>query len=132
MRGFIRAYNAGDLTGALSQFSRAQALGFSDCDYSTQQLVDGQGRAALTSWLRQSLADHDRLTIGDIAVSPPDQLGVLGVSFSRRTGDSIARAGHPNGITPSSGAKIKFDNAGLITEFNNGPYGGPPDGCRLR
>jgi hypothetical protein len=131
VRGFIRAYNAGDLTGALAQFSRVQAVGFSDCDYSTQQLVDGQGRAAVTAWLRRSLADHDRLTIGDIAVSPPDQLGVLGVAFSRRTGDSIARAGHPSGITPSTGAKIQFDNAGLITEFANGPYGGPPDGCRL-
>jgi hypothetical protein len=131
VKGFVRAYNAGDLAGALSQFSRGQAVGFSDCDYSTQLLVDGQGRAALMGWLRQSLADHGRLTVGDIAVSPRDQLGVLGVAFSRRTGDSIARAGHPNGITPSTGAKIKFDNAGLITEFNNGPYGGPQDRCRL-
>jgi hypothetical protein len=130
--GFIRAYNAGDLKGAVSQFSHDQALGFSDCGYSTQQLVDGHGRAALVAWLRQSVADHDRLTIGDIAVSPPDQLGVLGVAFSRRNGDSIARAGHASGITPSSGAKIKFDNVGLITEFNNGPYGAPLDGCRLR
>ncbi|MDX6245818.1 MAG: hypothetical protein QOE76_3541 [Frankiales bacterium] len=131
MKGFIRAYNAGDLAGAVSQFSHGQALGFSDCDYSTQQLVDGHGRAALVAWLRRSLADQDRLTIGDIAGSPPDQIGVLGVAFSRRTGDSIARAGHPSGITPSSGAKIKFDSVGLITEFNNGPLGGAQDGCRL-
>lgn len=132
MRGFIRAYNAGDLTSAVSQFSRAQALGFSDCDYRTQQLVNGHGRAALMAWLRHSLADHDHLTIVDIAVASPDQVGVLGVVFSRRSGDSITRAGYPGGITPSTGAKIKFDNAGLITEFNNGPYGAPSDGCRLR
>jgi hypothetical protein len=67
VKGFIRAYNAGDLTSAVSQFSHAQALGFSDCDYSTQQLVDWHRRAALVAWLRQSVADHDRLTIGDIA-----------------------------------------------------------------
>jgi hypothetical protein len=132
VKNFVRAYNAGNLAGTLAQFSRVKALHFSDCDYSTQQLVDGNGRAALTAWLRQSLADHDRLTIGDMAVSPPDQVGVLGVAFSRRSGDAIALAGHASGITPSVGAKIKFDNAGLITEFNNGPYGGPQDGCRLR
>ncbi|MDX6255110.1 MAG: hypothetical protein QOJ11_1444 [Frankiales bacterium] len=131
VRSFIRAYNAGDLAGALSQFSSGQAVAFSDCDYSTQQLVDGHGLAALTTWLRQSYADHDHLTVGDIVVPNADQ-HVLGVRFSRRTSDSISRGGHPNGITPSTAAKVTFDNAGLITGYGNGPYGGPPDGCRLK
>lgn len=131
LKRFLGAYNAGDLTSAIAQFSHAQPLAFSDCDYSRKHLVDGHGRAAVVDWLRQSLADHDRLTIGDIAVSPPDQIGVLGVGFTRRTGDAIVRAGHPSGITPGTGAKVKFDRAGLITEFNNGPFGAPQDGCRL-
>ncbi|MDX6229629.1 MAG: hypothetical protein QOI76_3019 [Frankiales bacterium] len=131
VRSFIRAYNAGDLTSALTQFSSAQAVAFSDCDYSTQQLVDGHGLVALTTWLRQTYADHDHLAVGDIAVPAGDQ-HVLGVSFARRTSDSIARGGHPNGITPSTGAKLTFDNAGLITGYGNGPYGGPRDGCRLK
>jgi hypothetical protein len=132
VKNFVRAYNAGDLAGALAQFSRVTAVRFSDCDYSRQQLAEGNGRAALAAWLRQSFADHDRLTIGEMAVTPADQVGVLGVAFSRRSADSLAAAGHPSGITPSTGAKIKFDSTGLITEFNNGPYGGPRDGCRLR
>lgn len=131
LRSLISAYNAGDLTAALAQFSRTQALAFSDCDYSTQTLVDGHGRAALMAWLRQSFGDHSRWTIGEISVPPAGEIGILGVAFSRRTGDALTGAGHPNGITPSLGAKIEFDSAGLITEFNNGPYGGPQDACRL-
>lgn len=57
--------------------------------------------------------------------------GVLGVSFVRRNSVSISRGGHPDGITPEVAAKVKFDSEELITEFNNGPYGGPPGGCRL-
>lgn len=129
---FIHAYNSGDLQVALAQFSRTKPVGFSDCDYATHQLVDGRGRAQLTAWLRDNLARHDRLILGGIFNDNPDQpLGVLGVSFSRRSSDAIAHAGHPNGITPSTGAKVKFDAGGLITEFNNGPYGGLPDSCRI-
>lgn len=86
----------------------------------------------LTAWLGRNIAHHDRLVVANIGDANPDQpLGVLGVSFSRRSSDAIAHAGHPNGITPTLGAKVKFDVSGLITEFNNGPYGGAPDGCRI-
>ncbi len=132
VKGFIAAYNAGDVQGALAHFSRTQPVGFSDCDYTTQQLVDGQGRVKLTAWLRQNIAHHDRFVVASIVDANPEQpVGVLGVSFSRRSSDAIALAGHPNGITPTLGAKVIFDGAGLITEFANGPYGGAPDGCRI-
>ncbi len=88
--------------------------------------------AKLTAWLRQNIAHHDRLVVASIVDANPEQpVGVLGVSFSRRSSDAIAHAGHPNGITPTLGAKVIFDGAGLITEFANGPYGGAPDGCRI-
>ncbi|MDQ6656935.1 MAG: hypothetical protein M3Z00_01655, partial [Actinomycetota bacterium] len=129
---FIVAYNAGDVEGGLAQFSRTQPVAFSDCDYTTQQLVDGHGTAKLTAWLRRNTAQHDRLGITNIVDENFGQpLGVLGVSVSRRSSDAIARAGHPKGITPSTGAKVIFDATGLITEFNNGPYGGPPNACRI-
>ncbi len=132
VKGFIAAYNAGDVQGALSHFSQTQPVGFSDCDYTTQQLVYGHGRVQLTAWLSRNIAQHDRLVIANVFDANPDQpLGVLGVSFSRRSSDAVARAGWPNGITPKLGAKVKFDGAGLITEFNNGPYGGAPDFCRI-
>ncbi len=132
VKGFIAAYNAGDVQGAISHFSQAQPVGFSDCDYTTQQLVQGRGREQLTAWLSRNIAQHDRLVVASIVDANPDQpIGVLGVSFSRRSSDAIARAGRPNGITPTASAKVIFDGAGLITEFANGPYGGPPDGCRI-
>jgi hypothetical protein len=80
-------------------------VGFSDCDYTTQQLVDGRGRAKLTAWLSRNIAQHDRLDVADIFDANPDQpIGVLGVSFSRRSSDAIARAGYATGITPTLGA----------------------------
>lgn len=132
VKGFIAAYNAGDVEGALSHFSQAKPVGFSDCDYTTQQLVNGHGRVQLTAWLSRNIAQHDRLVVANVFDANPDQpIGVLGVSFSRRSSDAIARAGRPNGITPTLGAKVTFDGAGLITGFGNGPYGGAWDGCRI-
>ena len=132
LMSFVSAYNASDLQGALAQFSGTGAVGFSDCDYTQGRLVEGHGRAQLAAWLGQRIADQDGFVVGKIDDQNPDQpLGVLGVSFSRRTSDSIARAGHPMGITPTTAAKVKFDGDGLITEFNNGPIGGDPDSCRI-
>jgi hypothetical protein len=132
LMGFVRAVNAADLQGALAQFSGTGAVGFSDCDYAQGRPVEGHGRAQLAAWLGQRIADQDRFVVGEIDDQNPDQpLGVLGVSFSRRTSDSIARAGHPMGITPTTGAKVKFDGDGFITEFNNGPIGGDPHICRI-
>lgn len=130
LQRFLTAYNAGQVHTALAQFSRTQTLGFSDCDYSAQQVVAGHGRARLANWLQTNVADHDRLAVAHIYGADPDQ-PVLGVSFSRRSSDSITHAGHPDGITPPIGAKVKFDQTGLITQFNNGPVGGPPDSCRI-
>lgn len=132
LRRFIAAYNAGDLRAALDQFASTADIGFSDCDYASVKLVDGQGHAQVTAWLRRNIAQHDHLVIGAVFNSNAAQpVGVLGVTFSRRSSDTIARAGHPDGIAPSIGAKVKFAGNDLITEFNNGPYGGPPDACRV-
>ena len=126
---FLAAYNAGQLNAALAQFSDNQPVGFSDCDYQTQQVTEGHGRAELTRWLRTNIANHDRLIGAHVFSANPDQ-PVLGVSFLRRSSDVLTRAGHPHGITPTLGAKVKFDPTGMITEFNNGPAGGSADACR--
>ncbi len=132
LRWFIGAYDAGDIRTALAQFSARQNVGFSDCDYARHAVVDGHGRAALTAWLRRNIAQHDRLVIDTISDANPSQsVGALGVTFSRRSNDVLAGAGRPAGITPTTAAKVKFDSAGLITEFNNGPYGGSAASCRV-
>ncbi|MGI8591411.1 MAG: hypothetical protein ACR2M5_10555 [Nakamurella sp.] len=97
-----------------------------------QQLVDGHGRAQLTAWLRQNIATHDRLDVLDIVdANSQEPIGVLGLEISHRSSDAIARAGHPNGITPMTGTKVKFDSVGLIKEFNNGPSGAATNSCRI-
>ena len=131
LRKFLAAYNAGQLNAALAQFSDNQALGFSDCDYQTQQVIEGHGRAELSRWLQTNIAHHDRLIGAGVFSANADQ-PVLGVSFLRRSSDVLTRAGHPDGITPTLGAKVKFDPTGLITEFNNGPAGGSADACHIR
>lgn len=112
---------------ALAVLSRA-GLGFADCDYSTGQMVDGHGRAALTAWLRQILADQ---TIGDIAVSPSNQPGVLGVALSRRTGESISRS---RGPATSRQAPRRDQVRRLRTDHRvqHRSICAPQDGCRLQ
>lgn len=64
---------------------------------------------------------------------------VLGVSFARRTSDTLAAQGSPNGIEPQLAAKVVFDysdpastsSRGLITGVANGPFGGSPEACQL-
>lgn len=127
---FLNAYNAGDVAAAIAQFSRTATIGFSDCNYQTQQVVTGRGRTEIMNWLRAMAAEDDRLTLDRINY-PKDDQPVLGVSFLNRNSLVITRAGHPNGITPKLAAKVKFDSTKLIIAFANGPGGGTSGACRL-
>lgn len=133
---FLRAYDAGDLRSARGSFDNQ--LTWSDCDYARGIAVSGDGLESLTTWLQQRFADHDQLYLGQIDFGGPDGL-VLGVSFARRTSDTLTAQGLPGGIEPQLAAKVIFDYSdpvstgrrGLITGFANGPFGGPPDACQL-
>lgn len=132
---FIGAYNAGRVDAALALF-RAPWV-WSDCDYRRRTVLAGQDKASLTRWLRQRSADHDRLDIGRIMVGTVQE-EALGVTFKRRTSDTLRALGHPQGITPALSAKVIFDGQSgtaarpSIMRFANGPYGGSLDVCRVR
>jgi len=132
---FLRAYNAGRVGTALTLFKAPWV--WSDCDYRRGTVLAGQDKASLTRWLRQRSADHDRLDIGSIMVGTAQE-EALGVTFKRRTSDTLRALGHPQGITPTLGAKVIFDGRSGMTarpsimRFVNGPYGGSLDFCRVR
>lgn len=134
LTAFLAAYNAGDLDATLAAI--AEPWGWSDCDYARGTAMTGQGRDAFAAWLRQRFADHDQLIIGQVILGGQDGL-VMGVSFARRTSDTLRAQGLPDGIAPQLGAKVFFDysdphNAqprGQMTAFNNGPFGGSPESC---
>lgn len=132
---FLAAYNAGDLDAALAAI--AEPWGWSDCDYARGIAATGTGRDTFAAWLRQRFADHDRLFLGQIVLGGQDGL-VMGVSFARRTSDTLRSQGLPDGVEPQLAAKIIFDYTdpaipgprGRMVTFANGPFGGPPESCK--
>jgi SnoaL-like domain len=122
---FVDAFNAGDLERAAALF--ADDANVSDCDFTTHTIVEGQGRDAIRGWLAARFADHDRLVIGSIFNHNPDSDRAVGVEFTKRTSDTIARLGAPDGIAPDVDAKVVLDAAGArLAAFANGPGGADP------
>ena len=132
---FIHAYNAGRVSTALSLFG--PEWNWSDCDYRHVAVLVGRDKDSLRRWLHQRAADHDRLDIGRITVGTVQEWA-LGVTFKRRTSDTLRALGRPHGIVPTLGAKVIFDSrAGMTARpsllgFAMGPYGGSLDSCRVR
>lgn len=100
----------------------------------------GETKASLRRWLQQRAADHDRLEIGSVEVGSPGT-HVLGVTFTRRTSDTLRSLGHPQGITPTLGAKVVFGRRTgatmrpSIVRFASGPFGGDSSAlasCRVQ
>lgn len=122
---FIHAYNAGDLDAAIDLLD--DQVGVSDCDYQRVRPIAFTGKAAVTDWLRQRMADHDQLTISEIEVGG----GAVGIGYARRTSDTLRKMGFPDGIRPQSGTKVLFtSDRKRIARFANGPVGGDPETCR--
>jgi len=132
---FIHAYTAGRVSTALSLFGRE--WNWSDCDYRRVAVLVGRDKDSLRRWLEQRAADHDRLDIGRITVGTVQEQA-LGVTFKRRTSDTLRALGRPHGIAPTLGTKVIFyGRAGMtarpsILGFAMGPYGGSLDSCRVR
>ena len=125
---FLDAYNAGDVARALSLLTD-DALG-SDCDYRQSRVIFFNDRDAFASWLRERVADHDRLVRGDVISGAAGQ-PVLGVPFVNRTSDTLRSLGFARGIAPSLTAKVVFsDDGSRIKAFANGPGGGDQALCR--
>jgi SnoaL-like domain/Neocarzinostatin family len=122
---FVDAFNAADLESAFALF--ADDANVSDCDFAAHTVVQAQGRDAIRAWLAARFADHDRLVIGSIFNHNPDSDRAVGVEFARRSSDTIARLGAPDGITPQVEAKVVLDASGRrVGAFANGPGGADP------
>jgi hypothetical protein len=124
----LDAYNAGRLDDVLALLD--DGVTWSDCDYRAGAAVGFAGKAEVADWLRQRLAERDRLEVGTIEGSsgnPP----VGAVNYRRRTSDSLRALGFPDGIAPKIGTKVALTSGGdRIDVFANGPLGGSPEACR--
>ena len=121
--GFLHAYNRADLKAALSYFTPKPApqnrRTATDCDYRRQRTEVYFDRSGLVHWLRRRFADHDRLTLARAADENPAQpVGVLGVSYARRTSDTLRSLGRPRGIVPQVGQKLVFTFASGTAKFS--------------
>jgi hypothetical protein len=129
---FLDSYNHGDVDRALALLS--DDVSISDCDYRGPTLLNPIGRAAARQWLADRAADHDQLTIDSILNANPDPASgshVVGVSYSKRTSDTLRALGYPNGITPRTATKVVFTPSDdRLRAFANGPFGGPLELCR--
>jgi hypothetical protein len=102
---FIRAYNTGQTATALALFGPPWL--WSDCDYRHGQVIGGKGIISLRQWLVRHKADHDRLDIGTIAVGT-EQEQALGVTFQRRTNDTLRDLGKSKGLFLPSAPRLSL------------------------
>ena len=128
---FIDAFNRGDSAALLALLIDDPAV--SDCDYMAAADVEFRGRDEVSGWLAARIADHDHLTVERIENGNPDtSSAAIGVTFARRTSNSLRGSGFTKGIRPKSSAKIRFVGVGdglRIETFANGPGGGPSKLC---
>lgn len=104
----LRAYNAADLATVLALVS--DEIAWADCRYDASggQPTGVRGKSALTVWLQQRFAEHDRLELDQLTI----RNGVIAVSYRRRMSETIRQAGFPDGIVPNLATKVLFDYRG--------------------
>jgi hypothetical protein len=128
---FIEAFNRGDRPAVLALMVEDPVV--SDCNYATAKVVERRGRDQVSTWLGGRIADHDRFTIERIENGNTDaSSAAIGVTFARRTSDSLRALGFADGVRPQSAAKFEFTGSGTdlrIEVFANGPGGGPSKLC---
>jgi hypothetical protein len=137
---FVEAFNERRLATALALFTSSREyvrfVSASDCDYRRVVAVGFLGRSGVRTWLRRRFADRDHLTLETVYDENPEQpLGVVLLTYSRRTSRTLAALGFPRGIRPQLATKVGFTPRGPVrmTTFANGPLGGSdphPRECR--
>jgi hypothetical protein len=130
---FFKAFNRHDAGAALDFFardSRSGNVGANDCDFRHKRTVRFIGRADVAQWLHQRAADHDQLTVRSIRIIANDVSPVAGagVTYSRRTSDTLKSLGFATGITRGLASKIAFTVRGRVrlSQFANAAGGGRP------
>jgi hypothetical protein len=111
-----------------------ERIGWSDCNYKPIAVVELKGKSEVAKYLQQRFADHDQLEIASIQNLNPDpetSSRALGVSYLRRSSDTLRSLGFGSGIKPGGATKIVFaDGADKILAFGNGPVGASAELCR--
>lgn len=124
---FEDAYSAGNLDAALAVLAADVVM--NDCDYTTGQVVDVQGKEGAARLLQAKLADRDRRQAGRV-YNESGQPGVVGVVWASRVSDSLSSGGFASGIRQQLPAKVVFTEGGLIRTFANAGSGGLATACR--
>ncbi len=124
---FLQTLDGGDTTVALSLFALDGHVGVSDCDYAAKKPVEFNGKQEVAAWLASRVADHDRFTLGRISNANPDEpSSAIGIEYTRRESNTLARLGFTHGIVPRVVTKVRFNaDSSRIEEFANGPVGSP-------
>ena len=124
---FNDAYAAGNLDAVLAVL--APDVVMNDCDYTTGQVVDVQGKEGAARLLQAKVADRDRRQVGRV-YNESGQPDVVGVVWISRVSDSLHSRGFASGIRQQLRAKVVFTEGGLIRAFANAGSGGLATECR--
>jgi hypothetical protein len=134
LMAFLDASNGGRVEAALAILT--DDVSISDCGYRPTRLITANGSAAARQWLSERAADHDQLVLESIRNENPDPTTgshVVGVSYARRSSDTLRSLGHPNGVGPQIASKVVFTATDdRIRAFANGPFGGSLSSCEPR
>jgi hypothetical protein len=124
---FLNAYNAGDLDTALQDLGPDPS--YSDCDYSSQQVVEAHGLAQVTEELKRRFNDHSQIVWSQIGTDNPGA-DALSVTVTRVKSDTLTRLGFRDGVAPSLAALVTFTADHRIAGFGLASVGGSADACR--
>jgi hypothetical protein len=127
IEGFLDAYNDGQVEGASALL--ADGGGITDCDYRQGRTIIARGKDAVSAWLRERVADHDRLVLAGLAFGG-DGTETFALTYERRTSDSLRALGFPDGIQPGVAEVVVSKSGDRLVAFTTGPYSGPQDTCR--
>ena len=126
---FVDAYNSGRVDDALALLD--DKVTGSDCDYTHVTTVFFKGKTEAEAWLRERKVDADQLSIERILNQNPGETHVAGVTFARRTSNTLRSLGFAQGIQPKLVAKVVvYYQPTRIIAFANGPGGGDQRFCR--
>jgi hypothetical protein len=121
---FIEAINTGNVPAAGALLTNDVVA--SDCDFVKSTVVLFDGKAESMRWIAERIADHERLEIGRIFNDNVRFEPVVGVDFSRRSNDTLARMGATAGIPFGTAKIVLTEDIRQIRGVGFGPGGADP------